>query len=304
MASKDVPLDAGFDDRQFENIFLHNKFPDGKSAAGSAITDKAEIWALYDSPVRYNGINMLRQLRALWGIHLNLQIGPRSTANKAPRGICRLKNGKGPGHTVYFEGYNGNISDATRDLVTFAPYSNKEKSRALSQKFFIRLVVPLKGLTPLGRIDAVLLAYSIAAVIDTKSFAGVADPDLFIFVPPVGIRAGLAHYHGKDRLLNTHLVSGFNFYEKEGAARFFTHGLGRFGVPDLMIASASNGSALTTEHYAPALRRAHGIFLSRLMASGKTEKLPPLKDRKALPEQVNSMLGKNVVTAALPVSQG
>jgi hypothetical protein len=306
LSAKDFPLDAGFDDNQFENIFLHNRYPDAKppkktsEKTAVSIGDKAEIWALYDGKVTYNGIDMLRQLRSLWGIHLTLKIGPRSSSNRAPRGICRLRNTKSGGETVFFEGYSGNISDATRDLITFAPYGNKEKSRALSQKFFMRLVVPLKGLSPLQRIDAVLLAYSIAAFLDKKNFAGIADPDIFTFVPPVGIRAGLSHYHRAERLLNTHLVSGFNFYEKEGEARFFTHGLTRFSMPDLLIAR----DGLTTADYTAALRFAHGIFLQQLMGSAKKSKLPAFKNRDTLPEQVRAMVGKDLVLAILPKDQG
>ncbi len=304
--AKDFPLDAGFDENLFENIFLHNRYPGekvAKSTAGktaSGVADKAEIWALYDGKVSYNGIDMLRQLRALWGIHLTLKIGPRSASNRAPRGICSLRNTKSGGETVFFEGYSGNISDATRDLITFAPYGNKEKSRALSQKFFMRLVVPLKGLSPLQRIDAILMAYSVAAFLDKKNFAGVADPDMFIFVPPVGIRAGLSHYHRAERLLNTHLVSGFNFYDKEGEARFFTHGLGRFGMPDLLIAR----EGLTTADYTAALRFAHGVFLQQLMGAAKKQKLPAFKNRDSLPEQVRAMVSKHLVLAALPKDQG
>lgn len=301
LASKNVPLDAGFDDRQFENIFLHNRYPEDKGAKPvTGIAEKAELWALFEAPARYNGLNLLRQLRSLWGIHLTLQIGPRSDANKAPRGVCRIGAGKGS-PAIYFEGYSGNISDATRDIITFAPYGHAEKSRALSQKFFIRLVVPLKGLAPLAKIEAVLAAYSVAAFMDKKNFVGIVDPDIFVFVPPASVRAGLAHFHREDRLLNTHLVSGFNFYEKEGAARFFTHGLGRFGMADVLI---GEGEQLTTGEYTAALRRAHGIFLSELMGSGKKEKFPALKKRDALPGQVAAMLSKNVVLAKLPGAQG
>lgn len=303
LKTKDIPLDAGFDDREFENIFLHNRYPGDKNGKSVTPAEKAELWALYDAPVRYNGINMLRELRSLWGIHLTLKIGPRSGANKAPRGVVRLKAGKGQPLTVYFEGYSGNISDATRDIVAFAPYGNAEKSRALSQKFFIRLVVPLKGLSPLMKIESLLMAYSLAASIDKKHFAGIVDPDIFLFVPPTAARAGLAHYHREDRLLNTHLVSGFNFYDKEGTARFFTHGLNRFGLSDILIGEAEK-NPLTTDHYATALRHAHGIFLKHLMGAAGKEKLIPFKTRNALPQQVGAMLGKNVAVARLPVAQG
>jgi len=290
-AQKDIPLDAGFNDKQFENIFLYNRYPGvkGKSDQASNVAEKAEIWALYDGAVHYNGLNMLRRLRSLWGIHLTLKIGPRSRQNPAPRGECRLGD-----QVVYFEGYAGNISDAVRDIVSYAPYGHGDKSRALSQKFFIRFIVPLKGKTPHERIDSLLMAYGVAGFLDAKSFAGIVDPDIFLFVPPQAVRAGLMHYHREDRLLNTHLLTGFNFYEKDDGARFFTHGLARFGLPDILL----GGERLTPENYGAALRYAHELFLQQL--SGNKPKFTPLKKRDALPGQVSAMMGRNVVVAALP----
>ncbi|MFO1525635.1 MAG: hypothetical protein U1F16_06655 [Turneriella sp.] len=146
--------------------------------------------AFYDAQTHYNGINMLRRLRQLWGIHLNLQIGPRSAANTSPPGILTADPCLKDSRRIFFEGYKGNISDATRSIVTISPYDHGEK-RARSQLFFVRLIVPLKGLTALGKIEALLMAYSVALFSDAKRFAGMVDPDIFLFVPPESVRAGL-----------------------------------------------------------------------------------------------------------------
>lgn len=304
----DFPLDAAFSEPAFENIFLHNAYPGEKrgaargSRAQASLSDKAEIWALFDAQPHYNGLNLIRRLRQLWGIHLTIQIGARSASNSSPRGLCRISRGKKQPQLVYFEGYKGNISDATRSIVTIAPYDHGEKSRGLSQKFFIRLIVPLKGLNPLEKIESILLAYSIAGLMDPKRFAGVVDPDVFLFVPPESVRAGLAHFHRSDRLLNTHLVSGFNFYENEGRARFFTHGLNRFDMPDLILMETDRNKPLTTEHYAIALKKAHAQFLSFLTGAGNNTRLlgKHLPKSEKIPEQVAAMIGRKI--GALTVS--
>lgn len=224
-AHKVFPFDAVFDDKAFENIFLHNIYPGEKPGKGKARpalpAEKAEIWALYDRAPNYNSINLLRQLRALWGIDTTLKLGPRSATNSAIRGFMQKPFGSKGMADVWFEAYQGNISDATRTAIAFSPYEDADKSRALSQKAFIRLVVPLKKKTALEKIEALLMAYSVAAFLDPKNFAGIVDPDLFLFVPATGVRAGLANYLSANRLLNTHLVTGFNFM-KSMAHRCFS----------------------------------------------------------------------------------
>lgn len=296
----DQPLDATFTDAEFEKIFLHNQYPGKGGVAKTGGTgDKAEIWALYDAQTHYNGINMLRRLRQLWGIHLNLQIGPRSAANTSPRGILTADRRLKDSRRIFFEGYKGNISDATRSIVTISPYDHGEKSRALSQLFFVRLIVPLKGLTALGKIEALLMAYSVALFLDAKRFAGIVDPDIFLFVPPESVRAGLAHFHRNDRLLNTHLVSGFNFFDSEGRVRFFTHGLSRFGMSELLLSEDKSKPALTSADYTDALKIAHSEFLKYLTA-GKTYKSPKQASKvEKLPEQVSAMMGKKIAALKL-----
>lgn len=282
------PAASGFNDREFENIFLHDKL------AG----EKAELWALYDGPVKYNPLNMLRTLRALWGIQVDLSIGPRSAANKAPRGFIRFPVGKKEKNKIFFEGYAGNISDALRSIVTMAPYDHAEKSRALSQKVFIRLIVPLKSLAPLEKVGALLLAYTLAWVVDERRFAGIVDPDTYLFVPPANIIAGVVNYRRPEQLLNTHLLSGFNFYQENEAYHFFTHGLNRFGIPEAMIHRGPKNKTLTRENYTAALKTAHAYFLDKL--TGKKMKSPASLPKKLkLPEQVMVMTGKKL--ADLPL---
>jgi hypothetical protein len=78
------------------------------------------------------------------------------------------------------------------------------------------------------------------------------------------VRAGLANYLSANRLLNTHLVTGFNFYEIDGTPVFFTHGFSRFGIADLLLRRAEKGRELTTGNYAEVLKLLHGIFLNSL----------------------------------------
>jgi hypothetical protein len=303
---KSQPLDAGFNDSEFEAVFLHNGIPGVKAAKGKPATkkpaspdDRAEIWALFDKPVKYNGLNILRQMRNLWGIHTTLSIGARSTANPAVRGICRLA----PKRSLYFEGYAGNISDATRHIITISPYSHAEKSRALSQKMFVRIVVPIKNLPPLEKVDTLLFAYAIAVFLDPDNFAGIVDPDMFLFVPPEAVRAGLAHYHRSDRLLNTHLLTGFNFYEHEGEARFFTHGQSRFGVPEFLTTRYAGGPGLTTADYAVALRQTHATFLRSLVSGRSATKGMKRVNVRKLPEQVAAMVGPNIVETKIALAE-
>lgn len=298
----DFPLDAEFNEPLFENIFLHNAYPGDKPAKGGKksppanIADKAEIWALFDKQPHYNGLNLVRRLRQLWGIHLTLRIGARSKTNSSTRGVCAISGPQKKSRSVYFEGYKGNISDATRGIVTIAPYGHAEKSRALSQKFFIRLILPLKGQNPIEKIESLLLAYSIVLLMAPKHFAGIVDPDMFLFVPPTSVRAGLASYHGGDQLLNTHLVSGFNFYDSEGKSRYFTHGLNRFGMADLLLSEANKSQPLTAEHYTAALKKAHAQFLQCITANGKKQPAgKALPKSEKIPEQVAAMLGRKIV---------
>lgn len=299
---KDFPLDAEFDEREFENIFLHNAYPGEKRAAKAAgAADKAEVWALFDAQPAYNGLNLVRRLRQLWGIHLVLRIGARSATNKAVRGLTRVAAPGQKVQSVYFEGYQGNISDATRSIVSVSPYDNLDKSRALSQKSFVRLVVPLKGLSPIERIESVLMAYSIVFLMDRRRFAGIVDPDLFLFVPPGAVHAGLAHFHRSERLLNTHLVAGFNFFTSEERTRFFTHGLNRFGMSDLLVMEAKKDQPLKAEQYTEILKRVHSLFLTYLTAPARTKigGKPLLKSEK-LPEQVAAMVGKKLLVQTYP----
>jgi len=298
----DFPLDAEFNEPLFENIFLHNAYPGDKPAKGGKqarpvnIADKAEVWALFDSQPHYNGLNLVRRLRQLWGIHLTLKIGARSKTNSSPRGMTALGAEQKKARSVYFEGYQGNISDATRGIVTIAPYGHAEKSRALSQKFFIRLIVPLKGQGPIEKIESLLMAYSIVLLMDPRRFAGIVDPDMFLFVPPASVRAGLASYHGGDSLLNTHLVSGFNFYDSEGKTRYFTHGLNRFGMADLMLSEAHKGQPLAAEDYTTALKKAHALFLHYLTTGGKKQPAgKALPKSEKIPEQVAAMTGRKIM---------
>jgi len=297
---KNIAFDAQFDESEFENIFLRNGYPGAPSKQGTTTyDDKAEIWALYDKEIHFNGNNLLRQLRILWGIASLLKIGARSIKNPQPRGVFQIGKDKNA-QKIYFEGYAGNIADATRELIAIAPYGKADKARALAQKSFVRLIVPMRGRTPLQKIDALLTAYSIAAFLDSKRFAGIVDPDMYLFVPPKNIVAGLGNYHRADRMLNTHLVTGFNFFQREGRAIFFTHGLNRFALPDLVLGESARHEPLTTEHYTSALKTAHTFFLAALTQKGKTKKTQAIKDRKDLPEQVNAMLGKNCIAFAVP----
>lgn len=304
-AHKVFPQDAVFDDKVFENIFLHNLYPEerpGKVKAKAASpADKAEIWALYDKLPSYNSINLLRHLRTLWGIETTLKLGPRSATNNTLRGFLQRPSGSARSASIWFEGYQGNISDATRTAIAFSPYDDAEKSRALSQKAFIRFVVPLKNKTALEKIEALLTAYSIAAFLDQKHFAGLVDPDLFLFVPATAVRAGLANYLSANRLLNTHLVTGFNFYEAGGAPVFFTHGFSRFGSSDMVLRHAEKGKGLTTDNYAEVLKLMHGIFLGSLTGKkpATRHKLQTISKKDALPEQVAAITGKNVRELAL-----
>lgn len=295
------PAAAGFDEREFENIFLHGKFPGEKLSSVRANSQRAELWALYDGPVKYNPLNMLRVLRTLWGIHVDLSVGPRSAANTAPRGYVRHPVGKRIVKT-YFEGYAGNISDALRSIVSMAPYDHAVASRALSQKFFIRLIVPLKALAPLQKVEALLVAYTLAWVMDERHFAGVVDPDTFLFVPPANVIAGVTNFRRPEQMLNTHLLSGFNFYQENEAYRFFTHGLHRFGMPEALIYRGPKGKSLSRENYAAALKTAHGYFLDKLTGR-KMKKPAPLAKKFKLPEQVAAMTGKKVADLPL-VDQG
>ncbi len=297
---KNIPLDAQFDDRAFESVFLHNAYPGEKplkspKGAATTATDKAELWALYDRMPRYNGINLLRQLRTLWGIHANLQIGARSATNSAVRGRLTRSTGDHGHADIWFEAYQGNISDATRTAITFAPYDDAEKSRALSQKAFIRLVVPLKRKSALEKIETLLMAYSLAAFIDAGEFAGLVDPDLFLFVPGKSVRAGLASYHSSNRLLNTHLVTGFNYFESDQAPQFFTHGCSRFGVSELLLRRAKGGKPLQTEDYAEVLKLLHANFLAAVTGKKPAQKmrLQALK-KNGLPEQIAAITGRNI----------
>lgn len=303
----DFPLDAEFDESLFENVFLHNAYPGDKPARGTVkakpvnIGDKAEIWALFDAQPHYNGLNLVRRLRQLWGIHLKLKIGARSKTNSSPRGIVALGVSQKKARSVYFEGYEGNISDATRGIVTIAPYGHDVKSRALSQKFFLRLIVPFKGQGAVEKIESLLMAYSIVLLIDPKRFAGIVDPDMFLFVPPASVRAGLASYHGGDSLLNTHLVSGFNFYDSENKTRYFTHGLNRFGMVDLLLTEANKNQPLTAEDYTTALKKAHALFLQYLTTGGKKQPAgKALAKSEKLPEQVAAMMGKKIAMLSVP----
>ncbi|HRP68276.1 MAG TPA: hypothetical protein PLY93_01960 [Turneriella sp.] len=234
---------------------------------------------------------MIRELRTLWGIHLHLKIGARSEKNPSPRGYVTLPLEK-KNIIIYFEGYSGNISDATREPISFAPYTDKDKSRALSQKFFIRFVASLNDMVALEKIQTLVLLMSIGYILDKNQFSGIVDPDVFLFVPPTAVRAGLQQFHRKEQLLNTHFVSGFNFYQQNGAAIFFTHGLNRFGAPDLLIDGGDK--TLTTNDYATALKEAHTLFLSHIGNIKRQRKLSPLKRSEAIPEQVRAMIGKEV----------
>ncbi|MBS0616817.1 MAG: hypothetical protein JSR44_01420 [Spirochaetes bacterium] len=299
---KNIALDAQFDESEFENIFLRNGYP-GEHGKKSATTydDKAEIWALYDKKISFNGNNLLRQLRMLWGIASFLKIGARSAKNPQPRGVFQIGKDKNA-QKIYFEGYAGNIADATRELIAIAPYDKTDKARALDQKIFVRLIVPMRGKTPLQKIDAILAAYSIAAFLDSKHFVGIVDPDMYLFVPPKNIVAGLANYHRADRMLNTHLVTGFNFFQREGRAIFFTHGMNRFSLPDLLLRETACHEPLTTENYTSALKTAHAFFLAALTQKSKPKKYSAVKDRKTLPEQVNAMVGKNLIEFVVPAT--
>ncbi|AFM13149.1 hypothetical protein [Turneriella parva] len=299
-AQKVFPQDAVFEDKAFENIFLHGIYPGEKPGKGkakpAAPAEKAEIWALYDKAPAYNSINLLRHLRTLWGIDTTLKLGPRSATNSSIRGFVQKPFGSKAIADVWFEAYQGNISDATRTAIAFSPYEDGEKSRALSQKAFIRFVVPLKKKSALEKIEALLMAYSVAAFLDPKHFAGIVDPDLFLFVPPTGVRAGLANYLSANRLLNTHLVTGFNFYEIEGVPVYFTHGFSRFGFADLLLSRAEKGRELTTGNYAEVLKLLHGIFLNSLTGKKNAHifRLRALGKKAALPEQVAAITGKNI----------
>lgn len=288
-------LDAQFDEAQFEAIFLHNRLPHSKKQSGN-FTDKAELWALFDQEPDYHGLNLLRSLRFLRGIHTDLRIGARSAANSALRGYCSDSNSYGKKSEIWFEGYNGNISDATRTSITIAPYAHAEKSRALSQKSFVRLIVPLVKKKPLEKIDALVVAYAIASLLDPKHFAGIIDADLFLFVPPAAARAGVSNYHRGDRLLNTHLLAGFNYYEYNGEVRFFTHGLNRFGMPDIIVSSGKTVT-LTTAHYQEVLREVHARFLAHLTRGPRAalEHTSVLHNRRSLPGQVAAMMGEKIV---------
>ncbi len=291
-------LDAHFSDAQFEAIFLHNRYPGSRKQTGG-FADKAELWGLYDSEPDYHGLNLLRSLRFLRGIHTDLRIGPRSATNAALRGYCSDSNNAGKKSEIWFEAYNGNISDATRTTITMAPYGHADKSRALSQKSFVRFIVPLAGKKPLEKMDALLLAYAIATLLDKEHFAGIIDADLFLFVPPGAARAGVSNYHRGDRLLNTHLVYGFNYFEQNGVVRFFTHGLNRFGMPDILVVSGKK-ITLGTEHYQDVLREVHARFLAYLTknAHAALELTRPLRSSKVLPAQVGAMMGKKIVELA------
>jgi hypothetical protein len=292
------PLDAVFDEAEYRAIFLHNRYPKGMPQCNSFV-DKAELWALFDAEPYYHGLNLLRSLRFLRGIHTHLRIGPRSAVNAALRGYCSDTNHGGKKSEIWFEAYNGNISDATRTAITMAPYSHADKSRALSQKSFVRFIVPLAKKRPMEKIDALMLAYAIATLLDQARFAGIIDADLFLFVPPAAARAGVANYHSGDRLLNTHLVAGFNYFEQDGAVRFFTHGLNRFGMPDVLV-SAGKSRLLSTQHYQDVLREIHARFLAYLTKGPRAalEHTRPLRSSKLLPAQVAAMMGKKIVELA------
>jgi len=296
---KREPLDAEFDDAQYEAIFLHNRYPGSKNRTGNFV-EKAELWALYDTEPEYHGLNLLRNLRFLRGIHTTLRIGARSAANSALRGYVCDTNNQGKKTEIWFEGYNGNISDATRTTITMAPYGHADKSRALSQKSFVRFIVPMANKKPLEKIDALLLAYAIATLIDKNRFAGIIDADLFLFVPPAAVRAGVLNYHRGDRLLNTHLVAGFNHFTQDGAVRFFTHGLNRFGMPDILVSSGKNVT-LSTEHYQEVLRETHTRFLAYLTKGARValEHARVLRSTRELPQQVTAMMGKKIVELTL-----
>lgn len=300
MKKKLIFPEASFNELQFENIFLRDAYPDAtslkhgksKSKVKSSTEDKAELWALYDAPVKYDFLSMLRALRGRWGIHLDLEIGARSVSNPAARGSVAISHGKRPPKTIFFEEYAGNISDATRSVITMAPYDQNTASRALSQKIFVRFVVPLKALNPLDKIAQLLLAYDVAQVLDAKRFAGIVDPDMYLFVPPNSVVAGIRNFLSPNQMLNTHLITGFNFYQNSGAAFFFTHGHTRFAMPDLLIASSPK-NPLTTGDYAGALKTAHSTLLSLLTKKPKL-KLTATKQLK-LPEQVRAMLAPKIL---------
>ncbi|MCX7632278.1 MAG: hypothetical protein N2Z22_02965 [Turneriella sp.] len=282
-----VPLDPGFDESIYRAIFLEGKFPGKKDTTTKK--EKAELWALFDQPPRYNGLDLLRALRALHGIHCTLRIGPRSAQNPSLRGYFCHQHGKAVSE-IWFESYSGNISDATRPAIAVSPFSEKEKSRALSQKVFVRFLLPLGG-TASAKLSTLLCAYSIAHFLDGKAFCGLVDPDNFLFVPPSLLAAGIQHYYGASQLV-THLVYGFNFYRSGSDTVFFTHGLNRFGLPDAVIPTAGE---LETASYHSILAAVHTQVLHHLRGQKsllvQSKKIPP----RELPEQVTAMLGKRWV---------
>jgi len=274
------PTAVGFDEKLFQNIFLHDKFSG----------EKAELWALYDAPIQFHALNLLRNLRALWGIDLHVKIGPRSESNQSPRAIITTRNDG----NFYLEGYAGNISDAIRGIVAMAPHPHSDKSRVLSQKHFVRIVVGLQKLGATQKIDRLLLAYSVASYLDPARFAGIIDMDQFLMLPTSTVKAGIANYHRPEQLLNTHLIYGFNFFELNGNVTFFTHGLGRFKMNDLVI----QGEKLSTENYREALKLAHVYFLNGLANKGKQPK-PVATKKMKLPEQVEAMVTKQLTRVNL-----
>lgn len=301
---KRQPLDAAFHEGEFAELFLYNRYPGSKKQTGS-FTEKAELWALYDAEPDYRGLDLLRSLRFLRGIHTDLRIGPRSAANSALRGYCCDTNDHGKRSEIWFEAYNGNISDATRAAITMAPYGHADKSRALSQKSFVRFILALRGKKPLEKIDALLLAYAIATLLDKKRFAGIVDADLFLFVPPAACRVGIFHYHSADRLLNTHLVAGFNHFQHDGAGRFFTHGLNRFGMPDILV-SPGRGATLSADDYQRVLRETHARFLAYLTKGGRAalQGTRVWRGGGFLPEQVAAMMGRKIAELTMPNVKG
>lgn len=286
-----LAVDGVFDEKEYENIFLYNRYPGEKKKTSSATkNDKAELWILFEKEPLYDGLDILRKLRELRGIHTNLKIGPRSAKNQSLRGfVCDNE-----GLQIWFEGYRGNIGEATQTIIAMAPYTQEEKNSALSQKVFLRMLVPLKGRTPLQKIDALMAAYATALLIDGTSLLGLIDTDQYLFIPPSHLRAGVGQYFGGQQMLNTHLLYGFNFFQRENQTTYFSHGLSRFGLPDFVHSKESDSMA--GEDYTEALRKIHTLFLSYLTKGAPTAmaRLREYRAAKSLPQQVVAMVSRKI----------
>lgn len=291
LKKSNLAVDGVFDEKEYENIFLHNRYPGEKKKSSSATKDdKAELWILFKEEPRYDGLDILRKLRELRGIHTNLKIGPRSAKNQSLRGfVC-----DNAGLQIWFEGYRGNIGEATQTIIAMAPYTQNEKNSALSQKVFLRMVVPLRGRTPLQKIDALMAAYATALFVDGTSFLGLIDADQFLFIPPAHLRSGVGQYFGSQQMLNTHLLYGFNFFQRESQTTYFSHGLSRFGLPDFVRVKESDSMA--GEDYTEALRGIHTLFLTYLTKGRRTAmaRLREYRAAKSLPQQVAAMVAKKI----------